>query len=176
MKTHKIISFLVITLMFISCNSNINQPDIPLLYNGIVVSESVPDFNQNSSLSKSNSANAKIEQEPPYGTVYGHESDPDNVYLSYGGETLPQGAWADQVYQETYKTILFGNTSGSFSSLSTVTILSPVDCYYLDSSGNWIEVSSDVTVQTTSVRTSSNGTCVIQSNNKCDIGEGGGVG
>ncbi len=167
------LSIFTIILFMVGCQSDINQPNAPLTYNGIVVSESTPDFTRRNALARSTAANAQIEDNPPYGTVYGHENDPDNVYLSQGGELLRDGSWADQVYNETYKTTLFGNSKAEFDNLATVTITNPVDMYYLDGNGNWVQITSDTTVETIAVTTGLYGSGDIESGTICAIGSGG---
>ncbi len=171
------VSLIILTIIFIlaGCESNLTQPPQELTYNGITVSESVPEFIQPSVLAKTTDESAaQIEEDPPYGTVYGHETDPDNVYLSSGSEVLPSGSWTDQVYDETYKTTLYANTKATFDAPTTVTITDPVDCYYLNASGVWVEVTSDTTVETTAIKTGLNGTCTIESDVKCTFpGDGG---
>lgn len=167
------ISIFTIILLMVGCQSDLNQPNEPLTYNGIVVSETTQKFTNENVLARSTAANAQIENNPPYGTVYGHENDPDNVYLSQGGELLPNGSWADQVFNETYKTTLFGNSKAEFDNLASVTITNPVNMYYLDGNENWIQITSDTTVQTTAVTTGLYGSGDIESGTICRIGSGG---
>ena len=163
-----------VLILLIACNSKLTQPENkPLTYNGIVVSESTPAFLSSDGITRSTNSSGQIENDPPYGTVLGHENDPDNVYLAQGGEILPSGSWADQMFQAIYSTTLYGNTIAEFANTTTVTILNPIDCYYLNSIGNWVQVSSSQTVQTTVVKTGLNGSCTIQSNTLASIGNGG---
>lgn len=173
MSSRLILSLLAATLLWVSCQSNINQPNEPLTYNGIIVSETPPAFNGTGGLAKSTLPNAQVESAPPYGTVYGHENDPDNVYLCQGGETLTDGSWTDQVYNDTYKTTLFENSVAEFDGVVIVTITNPENCYYVDNNGNWVQVTSDINVQTTAVSTGPNGSADIESSTICSIGNGG---
>ncbi len=173
MSSRLILPLLAATLLLVSCQSNINQPNEPLTYNGIIVSETPPASNSAGDLAKTTSQNAQIESTPPYGTVYGHENDPDNVYLCQGGETLTDGSWTDQVYNDTYKTTLFENSIAEFDGVVTVTITNPDNCYYVDNDGNWVQTISDITVQTTAVSTGPNGSADIETSTICSIGNGG---
>jgi len=169
MKSKVFLLILSLIVLFVACESKVTSPNTPLVYKGITVSETTPDFIGGNRLAKTTESTAQIESDPPYGTVYGVDTDPDNVYLSNGSEVLPTGSWTDQVYQETYKTTLFSKSTAQFDGLTTVTITDAVDCYYLDATGTWVEVTSDITVETTAIKTGVNGTCSIEIQTKSEF-------
>lgn len=170
--------FLLAFLFFFACQEKINQPTDRLDYNGKMVTETVAPFlfSGGNALFRTIASTGQIEQSPPYGTVYGHESDPDNVYLSQGGEQLPSGSWTDQVYDDTYTTTLFSNATITFENLILITITNAVNTHYLDENGNWIDVNSGITIQANAVTTDSGGACDISTSDKGVLMAGGGGG
>lgn len=170
--THIIVLALIFTF---ACQSNINKPNKPLTYNGLSVSEVSAPFLivNNGSLARTVSPKGQLEPAPPYGTVYGHNDYPDDVYVSQGNELLPSGAWTDQAYQEIYRTALFGDTKVSFDEPTIVNITNADNTYYLDNSGNWELVLSDVSVETQGIKTDTNGSCSISTNCKVVLDPGG---
>lgn len=166
--------FVLAIIFFFACQSNINQPTETITYNGITITETVASFLVNEGdLAKAESPKCQLEVSPPNGTVYGHETDPDNVYLAQGGERLPSGAWTDQVYQDVYRTTLFSNASITFDNPTLITISNANATSYLDSDGNWNEVSSDVSVEAKAVSTGSDGACEISTSDKGVFESGG---
>lgn len=173
MKKHILI--LGIILLIVGCQS-INQQDRILYYKGLQVSESAPDFLHPGQrvAARGETSGGQLDQTLPYGTVYGCVCDPDNVYLAQGGETLPPGTWSDQLYQETYTLYVSGNTSVSFNTTTMVDVQNPIDTYVMDSDGNWTNLSSGGTIQTTAIKTGQNGSCSLSVSTMCDIGGGNG--
>ncbi len=170
--------FLLAFLFFFSCQEKINQPTELLTYHGKMVNETAASFLivGDNALFRTVAPCGQIEPLPPYGTVYGHESDPDNVYLSQGGEQLPSGSWTDQVNDETYTTTLFSNGVLTLENLTLITISNAVNTHYLDENGDWIDVDSDITVQANAVATGAGGVCDISTIDRGVLMAGGGGG
>ena len=170
--------FVLAFLFFFACQEKINQPTELLSYNGKIVTETVAPFlgGGDGSLYRTVAPTGQIEHAPPYGTVYGHESDPNNVYLSRGEERLPSGSWTDQVNNETYTTTLFNDGTITFENLTVVTISNAVNTHYLNENGDWINIESDITLQAKAVTTGSNGVCDISTGDRGVLMAGGGGG
>lgn len=161
--------------MFFGCEDTINQE--PLTYHGKEVLETTPSFLIPSGIMlKGEGPNSKIQTDPPYGTVYGHETDPNNVYLAQGGELLPDGSWTDQVYSDLYGATLYSNSGVHFETPAIVTLTNTTDCKYLDVNDVWIPVSGTVTVTAKAISVGTSGTTYMETGSKVLMGHGGNSG
>ncbi len=158
-------------LFIFSCQSYVSDGDSSLYYNGIKVSEESP-----SSISHNENMNARgvtpngeIESSPPYGTVYGHENDPNHVYVSHGGELLSSGSWTGHIFSDIYQITLYPQTKASWNQLTDVTIQNAIDCYYLDYNGTWRSITGNGTIETWSIKTGNQGTIDIYSDDEIDL-------
>lgn len=172
-------SFLALSIVlsiFFGCEDAINQQKEPLTYQGKVVLEITPSFvlTDNGAMAKLNAPSAQIEEDPPDGTVYGLESDTNNVYLSQGSEMLPYGSWTDQIYEDVYSTTMYANTLISCEELTTITItdITP-NCKYLNEFDDWVPIHEDATVTAKAVSTGPNGSATITTDSKILMGHGG---
>lgn len=175
MNKQSLMSLFVVLGIFFGCEDTINQQQEPLTYHGVEVLETTPAFifPGNRVLAKGSAPKAQIEANPPYGTVYGHESDPSSVYLALGGELLPDGSWIDQIYEDLYETTLYNNSAISFESPATITITGAAQCKYLNVDDQWVPIQGDATVTVKAVSTGPNGTSTIETDSKVLMGHGG---
>ena len=178
MNRQSLMSLFVVLGIFFGCEDTINHQQEPLTYHGIEVLETTPSFilPGNRVLAKGSAPNAQIEANPPYGTVYGCESDPSNVYLAIGGELLPEGFWTDQIYEDFYGTTLFSNSVISFESPATIIITGAAQCKYLNVDDRWVPIRGDATVTAKAVSTGPSGTSTITTDSKMLMGHGGNSG
>ncbi len=158
--------------IFMGCEDKINQE--PLTYQGKEVLETTPSFLiPQGVMLKGEGPSSQIQVDPPYGTVYGHKTDPNNVYLSQGGELLPDGSWTDQVYSDVYGATLYSNSGVHFESPATVTLSNAVDVKYLDVNDNWVSVSGDATITAKAISVGPAGTTFMETGSKVLMGHGG---
>lgn len=160
--------FASMMIVFFACELDLVNHSQVITYCGKTVIETPAPFliNGDGALNRGSNSVGQIENSPPAGTVYGHENDPDNVYLSQGGEQLPKGSWSDQTYQELYSTSLYRNSSITFNELTLVTITSGNSCQYLDNNGIWNTVGNNITIYVKAVRTDEDGSCQVTTNAK----------
>ncbi|MBL7013050.1 MAG: hypothetical protein ISR83_01395 [Candidatus Marinimicrobia bacterium] len=162
----------IFSILFIfSCQSYDSDGDSSLYYNGIKVSQENPSFishNKNMS-ARGVTPNGEIESSPPYGTVYGHENDPNHIYLSQGGELLSSGSWAAQIFSDIYQISLYPNTKASWDQFTVVTFQNAIGCFYLDYNGTWQSVAGNGTIEAWSIKTGSQGTVDLFSDEEIEL-------
>lgn len=175
MNFRSIILMLYSAVFFFSCQTRVQQPEDILTYKtSIVINEPAPFLlNFDANLERSSSSRVEIEESPPDGTVYGHYSEPDNVYQANGSELLPAGAWTDHVNDHTYRLHLNENSILTFEQLTSLNITNAVNCQYLSESDEWITVNGDLAVQAKAVKSGENESADVAVSLKCSIGGNG---
>lgn len=170
-----IILMLYTAVFFFSCQTRLQQPEEVLTYkNSVVINEPAPFLlNINANLERSSSSRVEIEESPPDGTVYGHYSEPENVYQANGGELLPAGAWTDHVNDHTYSLQLNENSTLTFEQLTFLNITNTVGCQYLSDSDEWITLNGESFVLAKAVKSEENESADVAVSLKCDIGGNG---
>ncbi len=180
MKQQTLIALMISLTFFFGCQDSVYQEQGPLMYQGKEVLETTPSFVilevKDGVMAKAGDPEVQIEANPPYGTVFGNESDSGNVYLSQGSEMLPAGSWIDQVNGEVFTTTLLSNSTVSFVNATTITITGATDCEYLNVDDEWVSITGDATVTAKAVSIDENGTCTIETSDKILMGHGGTVG
>lgn len=142
----------------------------PLIYNGIVVTTAPAPFLMNFGLARGEEPGTEVLSPLPEGTVYGHEEDPDTVYLAAGGEELPTGAWIDNTNTTVYTTEIFSETVVLFEGVAEVNIINPENTQYKDAAGNWLPVTANGTVFAVKIATGVLGGCFVETSVKFGIG------
>jgi len=175
MDRRSLLSLFLVLGVFFGCEDAIDQKQEPLTYQGKVVLETTPSFifSGKGVAAKGVAPNAELEISPPYGTVYGHASQPENVFLAQGGELLPNGSWVDQVFHDVYVTTLFSNGVISFDDPTTIVITGAAQCKYLNEDGQWVPIHGAATVTAKGVATGPNGTTTIETTSRINMGHGG---
>ena len=175
MKRQTLIALVIGLTIFFGCEDSIDQRQEPLTYHGKEVLETTPSFviSKIGVSAKSLLPNSEIQADPPYGTVYGQISDPDNVYLAQGGELLPDSTWTDQIYADLYGATLFSNAGIYFKNPAIVTITNAIDCQYLDVNDVWVPVTGDATVTAQAVSTGAGGSAYIETDSLVLLGHAG---
>ena len=168
------LGLIIAAFLVVGCEQVTEPGQDQLFYRGIPVSEgAAPWVLGGNQLGRVNSGAVELDTETQGTVVYGTE-DESEVYQASGGEVLPVGTWVDDAAGDTYSADVLKKTVLTFEESATVEIYNPINTFYLDANGEWIEVANDCTVITTSIKTGPSGSCKISSPIKFSIGGDGG--
>jgi len=151
MKRTHVVLWLVIVVMFFGCEGNLTQPS---LLNSHETELSI------AGLAKQRTAIAKLDSTLPSGTIYKLPGDTTTYYAS-GGELLQDGSWVGNFKDSFYEVHLYSLMNVVFDSLTTVTIDSPSNVTYFDSTGTWVSLAFGETVSAEAVKVGTAGSASI---------------
>lgn len=151
MKRTQVVLWLAIVVMFFGCEGNLTQPDLlSSQESGLAID----------GLAKQPRAVAKLDSTLPTGTIYKEAGDTTTYYAS-GGELLHDGDWVGNFKDSFYDVHLYSLMKVVFDSLTTVTIDSPSNVKYFDSTGTWVSLTFGETVSAEAVKVGTSGSASI---------------
>lgn len=159
-RTH-VALWLVIVVMFFGCEGNLTQPSI--------LSSQELELSIDG-MAKQRTAIAELDSILPSGTIYRLPSDTTTYYAS-GGELLQDGYWVGNFKDSFYEVHLYSLTKAVFDSLTTVTIDSPSNVKYFDSTGIWVSLTFGETVSAEAVKVGTSGSASISVSTGSDVTE-----
>lgn len=137
----------ILTLLFIGCESQIVIP-------GQSESQEVRTLPRVTVV-------ATVESSPPSGTYFSIPDDFNSPYQATGNEELPpkSSLWNGQSLE--FSVTLNSSVIAQWNSVSSVTIVNPVDAEYLSGNDLWVSIFSSSTVNCKAVRTGESGGCTL---------------
>lgn len=117
-------------------------------------------------------AAAAVVVDAPDGTVY--ECQAGEAHEARGGESIYPEHWIDNSDGNTFALQVTGPNDFILESSANINIADPVNIQFLNSSGNWEEVTENCSVFTNKIRVNEGGSAVVYSNNKTIVESGHG--
>ncbi len=139
-------------------------------YLGLPISHTKAPFLLNGMTLRGDSSGVVLAQDQAAGTVYGHEDYPEDVFLSEGGEYLPDGAWTANADSSQYSYEIFAETTVSFSEICLATITNPNNTCYLSADNVWLPVTESGDVYALKIQTQEKGYCTVSVSINSNIG------
>lgn len=121
-------------LLIIGCESPGESQNEQSYYNGTEVELGKAPFLLNSSLAKKSAGAVVISENSSTGTVFGLQTDA-RIYLSEGGEVLPEGTWIGNLQEEPVEAFIGSALILTFEEPTEVTLLDAKKVLYLDADG-----------------------------------------